>query len=102
MKYEDYIKTSILKNNEFGIRSVSNFEHVRSMPLIREEYSQIAGFLLAKNIEAIKTMPLDSRRTSEYLAILMFTDQNESKYIVTAYDSDELTQDPQVIDIFKL
>src|SRR5271170_407935 len=101
MQYEDYIKRSILANNEFGICNVNSFEHLKSMTFIREEYPKIASLANAKNIAVIKGLPPSSKKTSEYLVILKFTDQRGQEYIVTTYDSDELTQDPQVIDIFR-
>jgi len=102
MQYEDYIKRSILANNEFGICSVNSFEHLKSMSFIRAEYPRIANLANAKNVEAIKNLPPDSMKTLKYLIILKFTDQSGQEYIVTTYDSDELTQDPQVIDVFRL
>ena len=38
----------------------------------------------------------------EYLYILKFFDQNKLFHVATIYDSDELWQDPEIIDIFPL
>ena len=101
-KYEDYIKKSILSNNEFGIRVIRDIKELKSMILIREEYSKIVELARNKDVESIRNLQPGTVKTSEYIAILQFTDQDGKKYLVTTYDSDNLSQDPQVIDIFKM
>ena len=41
-------------------------------------------------------------RTLEYLSIMKIKDDQGRVYIVTGYDNDDLSQDPQVIDVFPL
>ena len=45
-------------------------------------------------------MPDNQSQAGEYLDIMMFKDQDNKKYIVTVYDSIELSQDPQIIEIY--
>jgi hypothetical protein len=100
--YTDYITKSILLNNEFGIEIIKDIENIKSMILIREEYPKLAELIKNKSVEAIKSLAPSQNKTSEYLTILKFRDQENNNYIVTTYDSDELWQDPQVIDIFRI
>lgn len=103
IQYDDYIRRSILLNNEFGIIEMSPLEELKSMTLIREQYKEIANLARSKDVESIKNLkPSSSDNTSEYISIMQFNDQDDNLYIVTTYDSDLITQDPQVIDIFKM
>ena len=101
-QYNDYIKESILINNQFGISEVKNFEDLKSTYLIREDYSKIVELIKTGGISSIKNLQEKEIKTSEYLNIIKFLDQGNVEYIVTCYDSDDLWQVPQVIDIFKL
>ncbi|MBN8855309.1 MAG: hypothetical protein BGO55_26870 [Sphingobacteriales bacterium 50-39] len=102
LQYDDYIRRSILLNNEFGIKDIRDLEQLKSMSLIREEYPRIAELAKNKDVESIKNLQPSTVKTSEYIAIMQFADQGGEKYIVTTYDNDDLSQDPQVIDIFKM
>jgi len=100
--YNEYIIRSILVNNKFDIKDITSVEDIRSLCLIREEYPRIVELIKNKDIEAIKSLKSSPVRTSEYLSIMKVTDGEGKEYVVTGYDSDELTQDPQVIDIFPM
>jgi hypothetical protein len=102
LQYDDYIRRSILLNNDFSIKSVGDFEQLKSMSLTREEYPKIAELARIIDVESIKNLRPSTARTSEYITVMQFADQDGHKYIVTTYDSDDLSQDPQVIDIFKM
>ena len=54
------------------------------------------------NIDAIQLLSDDQSDGFEHLDIMSFTDQNEKSYLVTVYDSNELWQDPEVMDIYPL
>jgi hypothetical protein len=66
----------------------------------RDYYQKIMNLIKDKKIDVVKGLPEYPTRTSEYLTIMKVIDQDGKNYIVTVYDSDEITQDPQVIDIF--
>ena len=74
---------------------------------------KISGFLPPYNPAvkaAIKRMDFTSFPNAdrkdgelrEYLDISTFEDGAGNKYIATIYDSDELWQDPEVLDIWKI
>lgn len=96
-QYDDFIRKSIFFNNEFGVKEIEEFEEFRSMCLVREDYPKIEALARMKDIESLRNLPASSIRTSEYISIMKFTDQRGEMYLVTSYDSDDLSQDPQVI-----
>jgi hypothetical protein len=83
---------------------VHSFEIIKSLSLDREKYSAaIVPLITARNWEAIEEIKDENQSDfNEYLDIIKFYDQNQLLYVVTIYDSDELWQDPEVIDIFPL
>jgi len=100
--YNDYIQKSVLANNEFGIKHIEAIEDLKSLCLVREEYPKIVELIKKKDIEAIRNLKPSSVKTSEYLSIIKIIDDEGKVYVVTGYDSDDLSQDPQVIDIFPM
>ena len=102
MQYNTYIIKSILANNQFGITEVNDIESLKSGIFFKDEYPEIEKLINDKNIEAIKLLPENQPEVREYLYIMIFKDQHKKKYVVTVYDSDELSQDPQVIEIYSL
>ena len=99
-KFNTYVVRSILANNEFGISDVNEIEVLSSRFFLKNEYPEIVTLIKNGDIKAIKSLPKNSSLEKEYLDVLLFRDQRENKYIVTVYDSDDLIQDPQVIEIF--
>jgi len=100
--YDDYIISSILANNEFGIEEINNLDNILSTNLVRSDYDKIAELIRNREFETIKTYQPKGKKTTEFLTVTKFTDQYERDFIVTAYDSDELGQNPQVIDIIAI
>lgn len=99
--FEDYVEKSILINNEFGITKVNRLESVKSTYLNRDQYPQIVSLIQENNLSEIRQLPLGDI-TDEFLEIMQFEDQNQEHFVVTVYDSTAITQDPQVIDLFKV
>lgn len=100
IRFNAYVVKSILANNQFGITEVKGIESLKSIYFLREEYPKIEKLIKEKNIEVIKLLPENQSQAGEYLDIMMFKDQDSKKYIVTVYDSIELSQDPQIIEIY--
>jgi hypothetical protein len=107
-KFDSFVARSILANNQFGITEVFILETLRSLYFDKKEYDIIERLIKEDNIKAIKEislrgqLPENKNGTSEYLEILRFKDQRGKDYIVTVYDSNELLQDPQIIEIYSL
>lgn len=97
---DEYVVRSILENNQFGIKEVNNLESLKSIFFVREEYPIIEDFIKEKSIDSIKEYSEEQPNTGEYLEVMWFDDQNHKRFIVTVYDSNQLEQDPQIINIF--
>lgn len=101
-KFNEYVKKSILANNSYGITEVRNVKSIVSMYFDKRRYAEVERIIKSGNIESLKDLENTGNPVTEYLDVLQFADQNDVLYAVTAYDSSDLWQDPQVIDIFKL
>jgi hypothetical protein len=98
--FNEYVIETILARNDFDIKAVRALEDIRTMMFVSQDYDRIVALIKNGNLEPIKAIPESLIRTSEYLSVMKFVDQRNRNYIVTVYDSDDLSQDPQVIDIF--
>ena len=100
--FDEYVIRGILANNQFHIKEVNNLVSLKSIFFIRDEYPIIEKLIKAGEVEAIKTFSENQPRTGEYVDVMLFGDQKQNNYIVTVYDSDQLEQDPQLIEIYAL
>lgn len=99
--YDKYVIDGILANNEFGITEVHNLETMIMRSFVNDDYSSIRELILKGEVDKLNSLPPDESN-EEFLDILMFQDQHHTSYIVSVYDSNELWQDPQVIEIFPM
>lgn len=97
-----YFVKSLLANNEFGITEVENIEAIASRYFLKNEYLEIVKLIKNGDISGIKALESNDSEEREYLDVFLFNDQNKNNYLVTVYDSDDLLQDPQVIEVFRL
>ena len=96
------IKQVTTKNN-FGIVSVRRFQSIKELYFENNSYSNIVNLIKENNFKAIEEIPQGEKKSfREYLSIITFRDQDERKYVMTIYDSDELYQDPEIMEIFPL
>lgn len=101
--FDTCVTRGILANNEFGIREVYSLESVWSGGFEQGRYKEIARLIKDGKIDqVVDQYDIPKGNFPEYLEIMKFTDQDRKVFVVTVYDSNELMQDPQVIDIFKL
>ena len=100
--YDKLIIKTILSCKDFNIEEVNDFESIKSITFNKEQYTLITCLILEHNWEYIKNIDSDTNGFREYLEIIKFSDQNKKPHIATIYDSDELWQDPQVLDVFLL
>ena len=100
--FDTYVIKSILANNQFGITSVTEIRSLNTRYFIKDEYPEIEKLIKSKDIETIKSLPVNKSEMEEYIDVMLFKDQDLKEYIVTVYDSNALEQDPQVIEIYSL
>jgi hypothetical protein len=98
--YLKQITDTILKNNSFGIMEIKKIEILKCLNFNKEEYSFIVDLIKSKKVEDITKFPDSKPKTFEDLTIIRFYDQNSKEHIVTIYDTDELWQDAEILEIF--
>ena len=102
-KYNSFITELILLDSEYNIKEVSDLESVRVLLFSEEHYKKVRSLIKKQDWDQInETKDLSTGEFREYVNIMRFKDQNRKQYVTTIYDSDELFQDPQIIDIFPL
>lgn len=101
-RYDKLVVKSILETNEFNIHEIHSLESIKARCFSREEYPDIERLIKLNNVDAIKKLPDNQGTANEYLDIVLFSDEKLNSYIATVYDSDELWQDPQVMQIYRL
>jgi hypothetical protein len=100
--YYKLVIQNIVSTKTFDISEVNNLESIRSLTFEQDDYKLIVGLIKEQNWEQISAIEKAPNGFREYLDIIRFSDQNGKIQIATIYDSDELWQDPQIIDIFLL
>lgn len=70
----------------------------------KEKYPAIVSLIRAQNLADLAEMSEGKMNTDfpEYLEVMQFESQLGQMFVVTVYDSIELWQDPEVIEIFPL
>ena len=101
--WDQRVTKEILWHIDFIITEVNNLEVIKDLFYERKDYSNITDLIIKQDWEGLKNIK-DEKQTGfrEYLHLLKFSDQNKKHYLVTIYDSDELWQDPEIIDIFPI
>jgi hypothetical protein len=100
--YDALVMKNILANNEFGIKSFTDFKSLATGNFDSSYYSEIDNFIKTRNFIAIETMLDKIPRTEQYIEVIDFSDQDLKRYVATVYDSDALEQKPEVIKIYRL
>ena len=93
----------ILWHIDFIITEVNNLEVINDLLYERKEYGNIIDLTRKQDWEGLNNIK-NKKHTGfrEYLQVVRFFDQSKKPYVVTIYDSDELWQDPEIIDIFPI
>ena len=100
-KYHQQI-IAILIKSDLDVAEVTKLDCIADMIFDRQQYPAISLLIKEKNWKAIESRDTPAAEYREYLSIYTFHDQAQQLYAVTIYDSDELWQDPEVLDIFPL
>ena len=95
-----YVTRSILANNPFDITEVKNIGTLNSFYFISKHYENVKKLIEAGNLSAVQALPLNQSDTFQYYYVMTFADQKNRQYVVTVYDSNELWQYPQIIEVF--
>lgn len=98
--YNEAIKQKILKYPACHFKSIEEIKDLGTFPFSPNKLSEVRAALLSggalSNIDAGFQAGF-----REYLDVLKITDESGSQHYVLIYDSDELWQDPVVIELLK-
>ncbi len=98
--YDDYVIRGVLANNDFDINEVNEIKYVKTMSFLFGEYPSIKEMIQKGELDKVIDLPSSQEDTIEILDITTFSDQHKRMFIVTIYDSLNVEQDPQIIEIF--
>lgn len=103
-RYEWYIRRSILEQQQVpGITEIQELQRIQWMFFNRATYPSLKETIAnAGSIATLRQIPKETQESYEDIEIITFRDQNGQLYAATIYDSWELWQDPEVLDIFPL
>lgn len=81
---------------------VRNIVSIQNLWFSQELYPAIKASIEKLDLTNLPHADRKDGELREYLDISRFEDASGNKYIVTIYDSDELWQDPEILDIWKI
>ena len=102
--FEKQVIEQIIRKDSFGITAVNRLDNVKSIYFSQPDYSSISQLVKQRKWYTINNDLDDTIRKSfrEYLYVEVFADQDAKEYAAMIYDSDELWQDPEIIEIIPL
>ncbi len=93
----------IININTFCIEGISTITTISTIPFSKEIYPQLLGLINIQNWNEVKKLEIKKKDVfNEYLDIVTFKDNQNRLFAATVYDSDELWQNPKVLDIILL
>lgn len=97
MEYNVILTQKIIANRQFGIRDIIDVKSIATYFYTQERLEQVVNALVNN-----KVLPGDEREGNnfrEYLDVFKIRDSEEREFYVLVYDSDELYQDPEIVQI---
>lgn len=98
--WDRIISNAILANKEIPISEVREIETVKTLFFTPGKYAEVKKLIEQKQVELILEGGFVINVFREYLIVVKFKDHHNKFFFATVYDSDELSQDPQIIDFF--
>jgi hypothetical protein len=101
--YIDQIVTSILKAQK-NINTVKNFELLKMIDYTKENHQKIKALIAQGQIDELKELSgikLDVNQGYD-LIIVKFSDYQDKPHLAIVYDSADLWQDPQTLEVIPL
>ncbi len=100
--YDISIIRAIEESKNFSLSQIQDVKCIKSCFYEKEHYEKIIQAIKNKQWEVLTDTQRDVQIQGfrEYLDIIEFSDQHGTLFIALIYDSDELWQNPDVLDIF--
>lgn len=99
MSYEQYVIEAVLAKNRFNIKEVKKIEILKCISYDKQLFDQAVELINLGDVQSIKNLEY-GEKTFEDITIVWLADQDDREYLATVYDSDELWQDPVIMDIY--
>ncbi len=99
--YDKAVEEAIVKCKKYSGTEVHNLQHLKSLFYKEDEYQKVIQQINDKKLEEVNDLDIKGEGFREYLDIIKFEDQSGNAFIATVYDSDEMWQDPEILDVFK-
>jgi nitrogen regulatory protein PII-like uncharacterized protein len=98
-----YIKKirRVIQSCDNSVSAINDLEYIKIINYTEDNNKLVVDMINSNKIHEIEKLQSD-KLGSENLVIMKFTDQNGISRVVTLYDSDDLWQDPRVIEIYSL
>ena len=101
--WEQKVISELLSFKNPDITLVKEIDFFNFLFFNHNQYEEIITLIKAKNWESLKNFKNENLSAfQEDLVLLKFTNQNNEVCIATIYDSNELWQDPEIMDVFVL
>jgi len=102
-KWNNIVSNQLLEDKRFDIKEVHGIEVVKTMLFDKEIHKMIVELINKRDWQAVQLVPSKVKAEfGEYLDVVKFKDQNQSECVATIYDSDELWQDPEILEVILL
>lgn len=99
-KHEEYIINSILSSNLYiGNKQVFNFREIASVEYSIENLRKLVAILSNGEYDKLTTLTPPKDLLGEELYIVSFNNEENKLFYGVYYDSIELYQDPEIIEI---
>jgi hypothetical protein len=101
LNYNDSIELLIRADKLFEDTEIKNLKCEACSNYYHEKLDEIFELAKNENFEEIKHKFSSTPKTFDDLLFFSFSDQNNKKYVIIVYDSDELWQDPELLKIME-
>ena len=101
LNYGDSIELLIRSNKLFEDTEIKNLKCEVCSNYYHEKLDEIFELAKNENFKEIKDKFSSTPKTFGDLLFFSFSDQNDKKYVIIVYDSDELWQDPELLKIME-
>ena len=101
--YELKIEHIIKANSQMKVDAIFKLQSLRYTNYNADQYQSIAALMASNKWYLIKeNLEKKTNSFGQYLNIVSFIDETDRRYIASFYESDDLWQDPELVDLFLL
>jgi hypothetical protein len=99
--YFNEIEKLLLNYKAIEFSEIKDLQFVVGLNFDSKAYNLLAKKIKENGIEGLPKTN-EEKTTFGDLTVYKFLDETDAQYLVTIYDSDELWQDPEILDVFQI